>query len=223
MKVLVISAHPDDETLGAGGTLLKHIEAGDEVHWLVATRATPRMFDAATLERKDKEVAAVAAAYPMAGLHRLDFGAGQLEQVTRSQLMDSLAGVIFGLKPKTIYCVYGGDVNSDHQVLFDAVLSVIKPFKTPRLGLRDVYCFETPSSTDGACPHVVRQPFVANTFVDISPFIQRKLEIMALFESEVQSDPLPRGPSALEALARHRGSIVGLAHAEAMMLIRSIR
>ncbi|MDP7085573.1 MAG: PIG-L family deacetylase, partial [Dehalococcoidia bacterium] len=62
MDVLVISTHPDDETLGCGGTLLKHRAAGSKLFWLVATEAHEPRWSAEVIERKAVEVQSVAKA-----------------------------------------------------------------------------------------------------------------------------------------------------------------
>jgi len=98
---------------------------------------------------------------------------------------------------------------------------VLKPFYMNRRGVRRVLGYETLSSTDAAPPRVERA-FVPNVYSDISAYIDRKLEVMALYATEVQPEPMPRSASAIRALARFRGSTISAEYAEAFTLIREV-
>jgi len=98
---------------------------------------------------------------------------------------------------------------------------VVKPFYLARLHVHRVLCYEILSSTEAAPPQL-GHAFMPNVFIDITPYIERKIEIMALYETGAQLDPLPRGPSALRALARYRGATIGVEYAEAFMLIHEV-
>jgi LmbE family N-acetylglucosaminyl deacetylase len=221
VNVLVICAHPDDETLGCGGTVLKHVASGDDVSWAIATQAHEPQWSSETIERKAEEVARVAAAYGLAQHMRLGFPSSRLDVTPRSELIDAVARVIENTKPETVYVVDPGDVHGDHADLFEATLAVLKAFRMRALGVRRVLTYETLSSTDAAPPSLSRA-FVPTVFNDIGDFLERKLEIMALYESEAQPDPLPRGPAAIRALARVRGATVGVDYAEAFRLVREL-
>lgn len=221
MRILVIAVHPDDETLGCGGTLLSHREIGDELHWLVMTAPDPSDFDPAVLEQKKIEVDKVGKAYGMQGIHRLEFPAAALDTIPFSRLLDSIRFVLDKVRPQTVYLIHHGDVHTDHRVGFTAVLSVLKPFYMKDYGVSRILSYETLSSTDAA-PNLVGNSFVPLIYRDISLFIERKIEIMKIYESEAQPDPMPRGPSAIRALARLRGATIGVEHAEAFMLVREV-
>ena len=219
-SVLAVAAHPDDETLGCGGTLLRHRARGDEVHWLIATRAHAPRWPLATIERKRAEVEAVARAYG-ASVHELGLPAAGLDRVPTVDVIEAVRRVVLATRPRVVYCVHGGDVHSDHTVVYEATLATIKAFSQLRQGVERVLCYETLSSTDAAPPERARA-FVPNVFHDIGPYLDRKLEILGLYASELQADPLPRAPSAVRALARVRGASVGVEHAEAFALVREI-
>lgn len=221
MRVLAVSAHPDDETLGCGATLLKHADAGDEISWVVATQAHEPEWSRVTIERKAREVDAVAAAYGGATVHRLGLPTTGLDAVPSSDLMAALRPAVEELRPEVVYVVHPGDVHTDHRALYTALLSVLRPPRMHALGVRRVLAFETLSSTD-AHPPGLAAAFAPNVFVDVTAFLDRKLEVMALFETEVQDDPLPRGSSAIRALARYRGATIGVEYAEAFELVREI-
>jgi len=220
-NILVIAVHPDDETLGCGGTLLKHREAGDILHWLILTSAREPQWPKNVLEEKTREIERVAAAYGMATTTRAGFPAAQLDQVAQNELLGKIRETIVATRPSVVYLVHGGDVNSDHRAAYEAASSVLKPFHLLKLGVRRILCYETLSSTDAAPPDANRA-FIPNVFVDIGNRIDRKIEIMGLYATEIQADPLPRGPSAIRALARYRGATIAVDHAEAFMLIRDL-
>lgn len=221
MRVLAIATHPDDETLGCGATLLKHAAAGDEVHWLIMTTAQGAPWSAETVRRKAAEVDAVAAAYGFSSHRQLDLPAARLDTVAFEELIDPVRAFVADVRPQTIYVVHGGDVHSDHRVTFDVVMSVVKPFRMGSLGVERVLSYETLSSTDAA-PMSPSGGFVPTVLTDVSLHLERKLEIMALYETEAQPEPMPRAPSAIRALARYRGATISVEYAEAFMLIREL-
>ena len=221
MRVLAISAHPDDETLGCGGTLLKHRDAGDCIFWVIATQPHEPGWDPETIERKAAEVERVAEVYGVKELFRLGFPAARLDVVPLEELMTAIGDVMSGVAPDTVYVVHGGDVHTDHQAVFGASMSVLKPFRMDRLGVSRVLAYESLSSTDAA-PPMRDRAFVPQVFSDISDHIDRKVEIMKMYETEVQCGTLPRTASAIRALARYRGATIGVECAEAFALMREI-
>ncbi len=221
MKVLVISAHPDDETLGCGGTLLKHRDAGDELHWLVVTQPHPPQWSAELVELKIAEIEQAAKAYQMEHVYRLGFPTIQLDTVPQAELIGRIQEVIAKVEPELVYLVHEGDVHTDHQVVFTAAMSVLKSFYMQRYGVKRILCFETLSSTEAA-PAAPGRHFVPLVYIDISSHIEEKLSVMKLFASEAQEDPMPRGEGSIRALARYRGATIGVDYAEAFMLIREV-
>lgn len=218
-SVLVICAHPDDETLGCGGTLLRHAENGDRISWLIATRATGDRWTDEIRRQKDEEIRRVADAYSVTERFELKIPSATLDHVPLGQLMDGIAHAVKKVRPSIVYVVHSADVHTDHHAVFTATMSVLKPFYMRQLGVQRIMSFETLSSTEAA-PFRMGGQFVPNLFIDISPKIDRKVEIMNLYSSEQQPDPMPRGPAAIRALARYRGATIGVDHAEAFMLIR---
>jgi LmbE family N-acetylglucosaminyl deacetylase len=221
VRVLAIAAHPDDETLGCGGSLLKHRAQGDELFWIVVTQAHEPQWSREVIDRKAREVQAVAQAYGMQEVHKLAVPTVTLDTMPQAELIDKLRQAIDQVRPNVVYLVHPGDVHTDHHAVFTATLSVLKAFYMRKWDVKRILCFETLSSTEAAPPQPARA-FIPNVYQDISPHLDRKVEIMNLFASEAQKDPLPRGPSAMRALARYRGATIGTEYAEAFMLIREI-
>jgi N-acetylglucosamine malate deacetylase 1 len=221
MKVLVISVHPDDETLGCGGAILRHRENGDQIFWLIVTQANEPDWPGEVIKIKAKEVDSVSHAYGMDSYEKLGLPTIRLDTVPQADLIEKIKMAVERIRPEIVYMVHVGDVHSDHQVVFYAAMSVLRPSYMASIGVRRHLCYETLSSTE-ATPAMMNRAFIPNVFIDISPFLERKLQIMSLYETEVQRDPMPRGPSAIRALARYRGATIGVFYAEAFMLIREI-
>jgi LmbE family N-acetylglucosaminyl deacetylase len=218
-RVLAISAHPDDETLGCGGMLLRHHAEGDEIHWLIVTRAYEPVWSRDVIDTKRAEVEAVGAAYGMASVNWLTHQSLRLDTLPQHELIDCISRTVEAVRPEVVYLVNRDDVHTDHAAVHSATMSVIKPFYMTRLGIRRVLAYETLSSTEGGVDNG-QASFRPQIYGDISDYLERKLSIMALFASETQDDPMPRGPAAIRALARVRGAAVGIDYAEAFTLIR---
>ena len=220
-NVLVVAVHPDDETLGCGGTLLRHSAAGDHVHWLLVTALREADgWPAERLRERRKTVAAVAAAYGMAGVHDLGFPAMGLDRVPVGELVAAIGGVVNAVQPRTVYLPFRGDVHSDHRVAFAAAHSCTKSFRYPSVAR--VLMMETLSETDFA-PALPDMAFIPNFFVDITATLAAKLKMLGLYAGEMGTHPFPRNERAVEALAVTRGVAAGCEYAEAFMLLKEIK
>lgn len=219
MKILVVAPHADDETLGCGGTLLKHIAAGDEVHWLLFTEPTKEIgFTEARIQERNAEIEKVTKEYGFRDVIRLKFPAVRLDTVPAAERVSAVSEVFRKVQPEVVYLPHRGDVHSDHAAAFDAVVSCTKWFRYP--SVRQVLAYETLSETDAA---LGAEPFQANVFVDITKHLEKKLKIMAIYKGEMQAFPFPRSEVALRALAQLRGATAGCEAAEAFMLLRERR
>ncbi|MBI4064626.1 MAG: PIG-L family deacetylase [Elusimicrobia bacterium] len=221
MKVLVVSAHPDDETLGCGATLLKHRAEGDRLHWLIATQAHQPQWSASVIKEKLDEIGRVAKAYAMPAPFRLGFPSARLNPEYLSEAIRKISEVLAKVKPEVVYVVHGGDVHTDHQIVFQATAAALKPYAMARFGVRRLLSYETLSSTNAAAP-VGGQAFVPTVFNDIGRLIDQKIKIMNLYKTEKQSGPGPRSSAAIRALAGFRGSTINARYAEAFMLVREV-
>jgi LmbE family N-acetylglucosaminyl deacetylase len=221
MRVLAIAPHADDETLGCGARLLQHQAAGDSICWLIATRGHSPRWSEELLASKDREIDKVAEAYGFEKVYRLGYPAIRMDTVPLEELIGAIGEAIAEAKPDYVYVNHFGDVHSDHLRVFEATMAVLKPFYSSKHGVRRVMSYEVPSSTD-AMPPIPARNFLPNMFSDVTDFIDRKLELMSMYETEVQPYPLPRSSESIRALARYRGATIGAEYAEAFMLIREI-
>lgn len=215
-KILVFAIHPDDETLGCGGTLLRHKANGDEIYWLICTNLD-KMHDY-YLER-EKEITDVAKAYKFDGVFRLGLKTTKIDEYGVSDLIGKISAIINEIKPSVIYLPFCGDVHSDHRKIFEAAYSCTKTFRYPFI--KKIYMMEILSETEFA-PSLAKSAFVPNVFVDISKFFSKKADIMRTYKSELSDFPFPRSLQNLEALAKFRGATSGCKYAESFMLLKEI-
>jgi LmbE family N-acetylglucosaminyl deacetylase len=185
------------------------------------TQGHEPQWQAETLRSKEVEIEKVTTAYGFERVFRLGLPTVRMDQVALEDVIRGIRDATDEARPDCVYLNHAGDVHSDHRVTFEATMSALKPFYSSKHGVRRVLSYETLSSTDAMPPSAGRS-FSPTVFTDITPFVERKLEIMSLYSTEVQSYPLPRALESIRALARLRGSTVGVAYAEAFMLIREV-
>ncbi len=219
--VLAIAPHPDDETLGCGGALLRHKAEGDIIHWLIVTDMTEAAgFSASAMKTREREIATVAKAYGFASVTRLGFPATRLDTLPTADIVAAIGKALNNIQPEVVYVPFSGDVHSDHRITFGAVAACGKWFRYP--SIKRLIACEIPSETDfGLDPG--RQPFRPNLFVDVAKWLDDKIRIMESFKGEMDAFPFPRSAEAIRALARHRGSQCGSDAAEAFMLLKETR
>ena len=216
-KVLVISPHPDDETLGCGGTLIRHKKEGDEIHWLIMTNvnSSEKKFHSV----KEKEIGEVSKAFNFNSTSRTKFTTSQLDSVPRKEIIQVISKVFEEIQPNFLYLPFKNDIHSDHSIVFDAAASCTKSFRNPYV--KRVMIYETISETEFAI-RPDKEQFKPNLWIDISDYIDKKIEIMSLYESEIGKEPFPRSEQNIRSLAKFRGSTAGVLSAEAFILLKEI-
>lgn len=219
-KILVIAVHPDDETLGCGGTLLKHKANGDEIHWLIATDIKESEgCGISTIKQRNKEITKIEDLYGFASVNKLDLSTTKVDTYSMSVLVSKISSVVDRVKPDIIYLPFKGDVHSDHKYIFDAAYSCTKVFRYPFI--KKIYMMETLSETEFSLS-TKEDSFVPNVFVDISEFMDKKIKLMNIYESEIGKHPFPRSERNIRALATYRGATSGCDYAESFMLLKEI-
>ncbi|MCZ4407251.1 PIG-L family deacetylase [Cryomorphaceae bacterium 1068] len=219
-KVIVISAHPDDETLGVGGTLLKHARKDDKITWLIATRIFESQgFTKDRIDSREAEIKRVSELFGFNKVYQLDYPTMTLTSSSLPDLVPEISDIFHLEKPEIIYCINRSDAHSDHRLLFEAVMACTKSFRYPFI--KKVLLYECISETEFA-PALHEKVFIPNYFVDISDHLDKKLEIMKVYGSELGQHPFPRSLDHIKALAIHRGAIAGVQYAEAFQLIKFI-
>ena len=214
-KVLVIAVHPDDETLGCGGTLLRHKAEGDQIYWLIITRNSGQ-YSSERNEHRNRMVKKAVELYQFDEVFEAEFPTPELDTISVNALVEKINNVYNKVQPNIIYMNYVHDVHSDHKVVFDAAYTCTRSLRKPYI--ERMYMIEALSETEFA-PSIPGTSFCPNVFVDITPYIDKKLEIMSLYDTEIMQEPYPRSLSSIKALARVRGSRAGVMYAEAFQLL----
>lgn len=218
--VLVCAAHPDDEALGCSGTLARHVAQGDRVHVLFMTDGVGARQAAADGGGERSGAARQAQAIlGVESLQSFDFPDNQMDSVPLLNVTRAIESVLQALRPDLVYTHHPGDLNVDHQVTHRALVTACRP--QPGFCVREICAFEVPSSTEWQTPGVL--PFTPNLFVDISGFVESKRQALAAYQLEMRGAPHSRSIENVLRLNALRGNSVGVAYAEAFMLVRQIR
>ena len=217
MRTLVVAPHPDDEVLGCGGTLLRRKQEGGEVAWLIVTGMSEEAgWARAIIERRRSEIELVSQAIGFDRVFELGLRPAGLDRLPMGDLVRGISEVFREFQPEEVFVPHREDVHTDHRIVFDAVAACSKWFRYP--SVRRVLSYETLSETEfGLGPEGAFRP---NCFVDITGHLDRKLEIMRIYQSEVADFPFPRSLDAMRALAMLRGATAGTIAAEAFHLLR---
>lgn len=217
MNTIIVAPHPDDEVLGAGGTLLRRKAEGAKVAGLIITAISVKTgWSAESVRRRAGEIQEITELLGFSTVFTLDFPTTQLDRIPMSELVAAISEVFKTFEPQEVFVPHSLDVHTDHRVVFDAVASCTKWFRQP--SVKRVLAYETLSESDFGMG--VGHAFRPNVFVDISPFLEQKIRAMDVYESELGVFPFPRSPDALRALASVRGAAAGYVAAEAFELLR---
>lgn len=220
MKVLVIAPHPDDEVLGCGGTIAKRAAEGHDVFVCVVTKGCEPLFPPEQVQQVRAECEKADQLLGVKETCFLDFPAAMLEQVPRYKLNDALSNVIQTIKPEEVYIPHRGDMQIDHKMIVDAAMVGLRP-KYKHI-VRSIYAYETLSETGWDLPNTTNE-FIPTVYEDISSFLEKKLQAMRVFDSQLAEFPAARSLGAVEALAKYRGATINTMAAEAFCLIRQIK
>ena len=232
MNILVISPHPDDEVLGMGGTILKHAKNGDKVTIAyMTTGITSRRssnYESVSSYQSDKKQKSIMKnqieelrkdAEKSCKLLKVkktiffNFPDNELDTVPLLKIIKSIENVIKEIKPDRIYTSHYGDLNIDHRIVFEAMLTACRPVKFP---VKEIVCFEILSSTDWAFSY----EFKPNYFIDIKNELDYKIKAMQKYKNEIRKFPHPRSIENIKNSAHKWGTVSGLKSAEAFQLIR---
>ncbi len=222
-NVLFVSVHPDDETLGCGGTILKHYKCGDQIHWLNLTGPTenhPYNFTQEMINARNKLLKEINALYSFSSFFNLQFPTQMLDTMDQRILITEIFKVYKQIQPDILYIPNRSDIHSDHRVGFSALFAAAKSFRSDFI--KRILMYETLSETEFT-PALSENAFIPNVFIDISDYLEEKLKIMELYNTEIMPDPLPRSKYSIKALAAYRGSRIGVQYAEAFQSLLEIR
>ncbi len=229
VDVLVIAAHPDDEALGCGGTIVRYAAEGYSVHLAfladgVGARDEPGT-ELAQQQREalDRRRAAARKAAEILGAASVSFDDlpdNQLDSVPLLDITQRVEALIAEHVPSIVITHHAGDLNIDHRRVHQAVMTACRPQQGHPV--RTLLAFEVPSSTEWQPPGS-GSAFEPNWFVDISDTLAAKHAALEAYHEEMRDWPHPRSLEAVEHLARWRGATVGCEAAEAFVLLRQLR
>lgn len=217
MKTIVIAPHPDDEVLGAGGTLLRRKQEGHEVAWIIVTEMNEKR--GWTDEQKairETEIQKVQEAFQFNSVYRLGFPTTQLDELPMGDLVAKISDAIRDFQPQEVLLPHANDPHTDHQMVYRAAMSSTKAFRYPFI--QRILSYQVLSETDFNLDPVNR--FHPNVFINIDGFLEKKIEIMKIYKSELKAFPFPRSVEAIKSQARLNGSISGYQAAETFQLLR---
>jgi N-acetylglucosamine malate deacetylase 1 len=219
-KVLVIAAHPDDEVLGCGGAIAKHVSQGDEFH-LVFMSDGVKSRSQFLEENLKQRMNASKLAQSLLGItssQYLDFQDNRMDSIALLDIIQKLEPIIDNLKPSVVYTHHQGDLNIDHQLTHSAVITACRP--VPNFSVREIYGFEVLSSTEWS--NSQQSIFRPTFYTDITKHISKKISAAKAYQEEMRDPPHSRSIKHIEILAQHRGYSIGVDMAEAFEVYRIV-
>lgn len=215
-KVLIISPHPDDETLGCGGTIAKHALSGDHVTLCIVTTAYKPNWSDEYLDTRDKQIADAVEILGIKNLIELGYHTVKLDTIPQKEITESIVKVVNEVQPDIAYIPFKGDLHRDHRIIFESALVAMRPVNCT---VKKILAYETLSETEWGQPIA---PFIPNVYCDITDTLFKKIEAIKAYKTELKEFPHPRSLEAVEALAKKRGSEIGVRSAEAFSLVREV-
>ena len=226
MNILVVGAHPDDEVLGCGGSMAKWSNAGHEVHVLILAEGATSRDAVRNRDLRSEELSALKSAAYQAGeilgvksVQVLGMPDNRMDSMDLLDVVKVIEFEIEKMNPEMVVTHHAGDVNIDHRVIHEAVVTACRP--QPGQSVKRIQSFEVPSSTEWQAPGS-GPSFQPNCFVDISETIELKVEALETYASEMRDWPHSRSLKAVDHLARWRGASIGCNAAEAFLLMREV-
>ncbi len=222
-NVLVIAPHADDEILGCGGTIAKHIEQGDKVYIAIMTNASigaPELFTKEQINKTREEAKQSHIYLGVKETFYFDFPAPQLDQYPQYKIANKINGLIIQTEAEILYIPHKGDLHLDHGAIYNASLVAARP--VPGQFVKTILAYETLSETEWGHP-TVEAVFIPTYFQTLTAsHFAKKIGAMNFFASQLKPFPNTRSLEAIEHLGKLRGATVSTKYAEAFMLIRDI-
>jgi len=223
---LIIAAHPDDEVLGCGGSMAKWAKKGNGVHVLIMAEGATSRDKHRDRESRKEELSMLTRSANQAAdilgvksIELLDYPDNRMDSVDLLDVVKSVEERIEKLKPEVVVTHHASDLNIDHQITHQAVITASRP--QPGQTVKRILTFEVPSSTEWQSP-TGGNPYIPNWFEDITVTLTLKKKALEAYESEMRKWPHARSIEMVEHLARWRGASSGCEAAESFILVRNI-
>ena len=219
-KILVIAPHADDETLGCGGTILKHNHQGDQCNWLIMTKMSNSTgYSKKQIQKRELEIIKVRKLLSFKNVINFNFETSKLDTIPLSILVKSISEVIKKIKPNILYIPCSTDIHSDHRITSNAVIASSKSFRHNYI--KSIREYEVLSETDYSLETSTTR-FNPNLWIDISKFLNKKIQVIKTYSGEIQKFPKPRSIKNIKALAINRGCSISCAAAESFRILKQI-
>ena len=218
-RILIIAPHPDDETLGVGGTISKFSSKGYEVNILVVSGHLPPLYSQNDYETTVNEAKQAFKILGVSHSKFLKIPATMIGDVPINELNNQISIMVNEVKPHMVFCAYP-DRHIDHRLIFDSVMVATRPVGIGK-NIQIVAAYETLSETHWNAPHI-EPNFTPNWVINITDHIEKKLKALKCYKSQIFKFPSPRSIKAAEALAKFRGTQAGFGYGEGMHIIRKI-
>lgn len=218
MNVLVISPHPDDETLGAGGTLLKAKEEENKIYWLNMTSKKEELgYTAEEIKDRKQQIKEITQFYQFDDVLDLQLSPAKLDQYHSAEIIKKISDYVAKIKPNMLILPDYNDAHSDHRHTFEWGYAATKIFRHPYV--KCIVTVEIPSETDFGKP---MHPFTPNMYIDITNYLDKKIEAMKIYRTEIGEHPFPRSLKNIEAHGIMHGASAGVMYAEAFRVVKII-
>ncbi len=220
MKSLVIAPHADDELLGCAGTILRNTKLGNEVGIHFVTSLTKKGgWTTQQIKKREKEIKLVIKDLGVEdkNIFKSNFEATAIDELKLNKMIINFSSIIKKFKPENLFLPFYGDIHSEHRKVFDAAMSSSKWFRQP--SIKNILMYETVSETEFNPKQ--SETFSPNYFVDISEFIDQKIRLINIYQSEIKNFPFPRSNENIIALSKFRGAQSGFNAAESFMIVKS--
>ena len=223
-KILIISAHPDDEVLGCGGTVERLNKEGHTIYTLILGEGVTSRDDLRDIKKREKNILELKGeakkANAILGVKEVffhNFPDNRFDTVPFLDIVKVIEKIKNNIKPDIIFTHYEKDLNIDHQITYRAVITATRPLEEETV--KEIYSFEIPSSTEWSYP----LSFSPNTFYDISETIDIKLKALEEYKTELKKYPHPRSLEGVKLIAKYWGMKVGLEYAEPFKVVRILK
>ena len=215
-KILIIAAHPDDEILGCGGTILK-LKKNNLIKVIFMTNGT----DARGKNKKasQKRIQGCLNLFKKLKLNKpliLNFPDNKMDSVPLLKIVKKIEEILSKFNPEVVFTHFDGCLNIDHQITFKATVTACRPLK--KTSVKKILSFEVPSSTEWALSK--DKKFQPNYYINISKYIKEKILLMKYYKDEIRPFPHSRSLKSIKTLSEYRGASAGVKNAEAFYLYR---
>lgn len=221
--ILVVAAHPDDEILGCGGTVARFCKEGYAAYTLILGEGIAARGNGKDVSYKKEEIRRLKeqadSANRIIGVKKVfmqSFPDNRFDTVPLLDIVKAVEKVAKEINPDIIFTHYSLDLNIDHRITYDSVITAARPLSGNTV--KEIYSFEVLSSTEWNSP----ASFIPDTFINIKDTMDTKLKALRQYKSELMPFPHPRSLKGAELNARYWGMRINSGFTEAFKNVRRI-